>query len=481
METSNTLYSTITEEMKKQGYTISSLAQRLSVNRTLLSGSLTRFSKPLSLPLLDAITQILGYPDGWLYEEYIHECFYDGKPNWRRAKPLLLRCLDINRLDLVEHILNQLMEEPQHLPAVYKLAEELFESGRKVQAIPLYRCVVEHEIKQHSERFAVSHYKWFRGEISRGIDLERYREAVIRFVPYRNRLPEHYQLDALLQLANTYFILQLWDKVKEMAEEMLSLTLLCLHLASEQKKRGLQNQNSFPTERHLVVYYGQSFLLRGNALEKQGKYEEAFAYLAQYQDLGWFDDLDDNGKREVQRLAVFAEANRLNLHILMGRFEYLLDYMDYLNEHADEKIPGLLTIIEAAIRYDENVDDALRFFKDEILELVNDSLEKESRGYYSLSFQMNRRIQLLYGLAVYHLHQGLIAAGLDYLLWALRQTLASSNVHLSVACAAWFEKYREQASDAQKEEFESIMKGVILDAEMDFGFSSGDCSGKRGE
>ncbi|MNC46724.1 hypothetical protein D3C75_957520 [compost metagenome] len=147
--------------------------------------------------------------------------------------------------------------------------------------------------------------------------------------------------------------------------------------------------------------------------------------------------------------------------------------MEFLNGHADERIAGLLTIIEAAIRYGENVDDVFPFFKEDVLELMEDSPEKDNRGYYALSFRMNRRIQLLYGLAVYHLHQGLIAAGLDYLLWALRQTLASNNEHLAMACTAWFEKYRYQANDAQKEEFESIMKGVILDAKMDFSISSG--------
>lgn len=448
-EESYNLYSKIIEEMKKQGYTISAMAKRVSVNRGMLSSSLNRLSKPLPLSLLDSITQVLGYPEGWLYVDYMNECFREGKTHWRRAKALLLRCLDINS-NLVEQILNQLMEEPKHLSAVFRLAEELFDSGRKVDAIPLYRCVVENEIKQHSERFAISHYKWFRAEISRGLDLDRYREAVIRFSPYRKRLPEHYQLDALLQLANTYFILQLWDRVKEMAEEMLSLTLICLHLEAEHKKKDIHHQKLFPTERHLVVYYGQSYLLRGNALEKQGKYEEAFGYLQHYQNLGWFEDLNDSGRNEVKRLAVFAEANRLNLYIHMGRFEYLLDYVDFLNKHREERIAGLLTIIEAAIRYGENVDDVLPFFKNDILEIRNDLPEMDSRGYYALSFRVNRRVQLLYGLAVYHFNQNLIAAGLDYLLLALRQTLAASNKHLSMACTAWFNKYRDQATMHKK-------------------------------
>lgn len=479
LETSSRLYSKISEELNRRGQTLSSLAYRIPVNLRVLEESINRMSKPAPLTLLDSITRILGQPEGWLYPEYMNDFLFNGKMQWRRIKPFLLRCIDINRTDLVRRVLNRLMDEPQHLPAVFRLAEELFASGRKIEAVPLYRYVIETEIKQHSERFAVSHYRWFRAEISQGFDLDRYREAAIRFAPHRSRLPEHVQLDALLHLTNTYFIIQRWDKVNEMAEEMLSLTLLCLHLESERKERDARGERLFPAERPLVVYYGQSFLLRGNALEKQGRYEEAFAYLGQYRDLSWFSDLDETGRAEVRRLAVFAEANRLNLHILMGRFEYLLDYVEFLNGHADEKIPGLLTIIEAAIRYGENVDDIFPFFKEDVLALMEDSPDKESRGYYSLSFRLNRRIQLLYGLGVYHFQQGLIAEGVDYLLWALRQALASHNEHLAMACAAWFEKYRSMAHDVQKEEFESIMKGVIPDAKMDFRISSGTGSSKR--
>lgn len=64
----------------------------------------------------------------------------------------------------------------------------MYEAGQQWEAIPFYQCVVENEIKQHSERFAVSHYKWFRAEIDRGLDMERYKEAVIRFRPYTKRL-----------------------------------------------------------------------------------------------------------------------------------------------------------------------------------------------------------------------------------------------------------------------------------------------------
>lgn len=468
------LYSIIQDEMLKQGYTISSLSKEISANSGVLSGSLNALSKPIPIPILDAITRVFGYPDGWLYAEYMADCFREGKAHWRRVKALLLRCLDLKRSDLITQTLDNLMEDPHHLQAVFKLAEELYEAGQQWEAIPFYQCVVENEIKQHSERFAVSHYKWFRAEIDRGLDMERYKEAVIRFRPYTKRLPEYLQLDALLQLTNTYFILQEWRQVEAAAEEMLALTLICLQQQKERKKRPRRPTKDNSTNRHLVVYYGQSYLLRGNALEKQGRYEEAFAYIKQYEDLSGFDDLDGQGRKEAERFMIFAAANRLNLYTLMGRFEHLMAYIAFLDKHPEERIPGILTVLEAALRYHRNIDDVLLHFEDDVQVVLNDSFEQRSRGYYHSSFSIHRRNQLAYALAVYQFNQNRVGVGLDYLLIALELAMAASNEHLSLACAAWFVKHQNQANEVQKRRFEITMKGMVQNAEVDFGIIGDD-------
>lgn len=113
------LYSIIQDEMLKQGYTISSLSKEISANSGMLSGSLNTLSKPIPIPILDAITRVFGYPDGWLYAEYMADCFREGKVHWRRVKALLLRCLDLKRSDLITQTLDNLMEDPHHLQAVF--------------------------------------------------------------------------------------------------------------------------------------------------------------------------------------------------------------------------------------------------------------------------------------------------------------------------------------------------------------------------
>lgn len=455
------LQQVITREMVKQGYTITSLSREMAVNRGLLSSSLNRLTKLIPVPLLDELAKALGHPEGWLYTEYVEECFRE-KPHWRRVKVLLMRCLDLQRWDLVDDVLDRLMEEPQYVAAVFEMAEELYKAGRKVDAIPLYRCVVQNEIKQHSERFAISHYKWFRAEISQPLDIDRYYRAAIRFSPYLKRLSIHHQLDALLQLANVHFILKKWDDVEKCCLEMLDCVRIFLRQGKGARKNSLAREVA---ERPLVVYYGQSFLLRGNALEKQGRYKEAFQYIKSYEDLSWFSSLDERGMKEVERLSVFARGNRLNLYILLGEFRYLSDYVDFLDGHKAERLPGLITIIEAALRHKHDVNSILPRFEQEIQELTT-NISTDGITYYDPAFSATRRMQLFYGLALYNFNQGLISLGLDYLLLSLQWMMLSNN-KLSITCVAWFEKYRNQANPAQTSRYLEIMKGVIGNEEVD--------------
>lgn len=246
---------------------------------------------------------------------------------------------------------------------------------------------------------------------------------------------------------------------------MLELALICLHQKKERQKKGKSTE--LVTERHLVVYYGQSFLLRGNALEKQKKYEQALTFIDSYKDLSWFSDLDDTGWEEVKRFSFFAEGNQLNLYLLMGKMEYLEAYINFLNQHSGERLPGLLTILETAISYEENIDDILPLFENDISKLVNQDMDYMKSGYYTLSSQTNKRIQLIYLLAAYNLKQKRYQTGIDHLLCLMEQSILSNSKHLPITCA-WFEKYRVKASTAQKECYKTIMKGVIHNAEMAF-------------
>lgn len=204
-----------------------------------------------------------------------------------------------------------------------------------------------------------------------------------------------------------------------------------------------------------------------------GHYEEALGYIASYEDLSWFDDLDEMGWMEVYKFKRFATANRYNLTILMGNFECLPAYFDFVDQYPEEWLPSLLTIMNAINRYNHEADAVFAHFKDQINELlVSDSWLGHS--YYHDVFQCDRYSQLCFQLARYCYGHDEYPTGMDWLLKALSLSITSNNKHLIINCAAYFEQYRNQASTEQRARYEHLMKGVIEDAQMAFVPASGE-------
>jgi tetratricopeptide (TPR) repeat protein len=270
------LQSCIEKELELQQLSLQELAHRTGVNRGILSTFFTSNPpKALSIKQLDMIIKGLQKQEGWLYDLYAKECFSE-KVHWKQLKPFLLRCVDLNRNDLIENILSLLMESLVHIPDVFALAESLYSEGKWRESLPFYRCVCENEIKQHSIRMAMSQYRFFRTRL--GSDLKENHEAAIQFAPYRQRLPENVQLDALLQLANVHFTLQNWEEVISYANELQNLVGVILKQKNISTRKS-KNTELLITDRHLVFYYGQAYLLQGNAYEWMGKYEKSMQFI----------------------------------------------------------------------------------------------------------------------------------------------------------------------------------------------------------
>lgn len=456
------LHTMIERELHSQNVTLQELSRRTGINRGVFSAFFTRIPpKPLSIRQLDLIGHALDQPEGWLYHFFIAECFANGKTHWKRVKAFLLRCVDLERYDLIEQVLFRLMEELVHIQDIFLLAESLYAEGKWKASIPFYRCVCESEIKQHSERLAISQYKWFRARL--GVDLKKNLEAALQFAPFRSRLPEHYQFDGLLQLANVYFTLHRWDDVIRTADEMLASVTILLQHQHERLRRGLPVQ-PLATERHLVVYYANSYLLKGNALEWTGQYEEALKYIPYYEDLSGFEGLDEAGRREVERFSMFAQGNRLNLKVLMGLVGALPEYVVYLDQNREEWLPGFLSIMTAANRCSFGADEVIVHYRDRL-----DSLKRagamEDHPYYQSSSSLRRCANLCYQMAVYDLEHGRYRSGVDWLLQAVHHSMNTHNTYLALTCTAYMEQYRGYAEADQLLAYEAMMKEVIEDAE----------------
>ncbi|WP_068497161.1 helix-turn-helix domain-containing protein [Paenibacillus kribbensis] len=394
MEHTPTIRSKIETELKQRGYSFSSFSKISGINRGTFSTMLnSNPPKPISVRQMDLITKALGYPEGWLYELYIDECFYEGKGHWKRIKPFLLRCVELERKDCIQKVLSRLTEDLSYVSTIFELAEELFKGGKEKESVPFYECVIENEKYRHSERLAISQYKRFKAFTMS--DLEKSLELVLEFIPYRNLLPEHYQLEAIHKITNIYFYLHKWDEVEKYGHELKELAYV-IYTNQQIRKEKRRATTWLHAERHLVFYYGYGFLSVSTALQKKGYIKEARAELEGYADLSWFKGLDSEGEADVKQFRLWAKANSYTLDLLIGKKDILPAYITFLEDHPEEISSGLVTILETANRYDFDVDSIIDKYSEQIKRLQDSKDVKQLTYYYSYMYQ----------LAIYHYKRG---------------------------------------------------------------------------
>ncbi|MCQ4088075.1 DNA-binding protein [Saccharibacillus sp. JS10] len=454
MQTTMTLRSEIEKGIADLGMNFSSFGELSGINRGIFSAILNgNPPKPISLNQMEAITRAFGYPEGWMFDLYIEECFYDGKPNRRRVEPFLIRCAELHRMDCIQEVLSRLLEDLKHVSMIFDIAETLFLSGHVQESLVFYECVVENEKYHHSERLAISHYRLFRASI--GEDNEQNLRAALRFEPFCGKLPDHHRLDGLLQLTNIYFNLGRWKEVEFYADE---LRIFANHIYQDQiQNKKTKIKDYLQTDRHLVVYYGQGYLQKGNALEHQGKYDAAMEYIEGYSDLSWFENLDDVGKVEVEKFKDWATANRLNLALLKGDFSVLEEYSSFLEKHPHELLPSVLTILESANKNNFKIEEILTKFLPMITEDNDDN-------YYSSSFVANRQANLYYQLALYNFRNKKKKNTIEFTLQALDLSIKLNNRIVSMNSIALFEEMRSEAQVEQIKSYENLIRTVYLNA-----------------
>ena len=432
----------IEKEIRHQGFSsINHFSKISGVNRGVLSATLNEYSpKSMSIQQLDQMTIALKKPPGWLYDEFLEEYFLTkAKINWRKLKPFLIRCIQLNRIDNIHCILQRLASIPGQLNHIFELAEEMaHEEPAYTTVRDLYETVIRHEKDHHSEKLAISHYRIFIMEI--GLDLENNYRAAIQFESHYEKLPEHYKLDALLKLAFHSYILEDWERVKKYASELNKLSSAIYNKYYCQKP--VSDTNFLASLLSpLVTYYAQSYLLRFGAFEREGKYEEAREYLAFFKDLNWFRGLDEQGKKEVQKFSIYAEFNECNIDLLQGNRDVLPRYIKLMEKYPVEILPSLFILLKASNIHCWNIDDILNTYKDIIypanmLESIN--------GYQSYSAQanLNRHVHIYYQLALYHLNRNKSLEQLDVILSALETTIQNFNNSRIVDCLALLHKLR---------------------------------------
>lgn len=408
-------------------------------------------TKVISLNQVDIITKAMGLAPGSLYMDYIQECTKDI--HWKRVRPFIMSCAELNRIDCIEKLLPVLVENTNHLPWIFTTAEMLYAEKYMTAAALLYQQITEVERQRFSDRLAMSYYRLMKIHFD---DPWKGFEAALQFIPYRKQLPESYGLDGLLTLADVYAIRNEWNVVENYADELREL-------ASALYDNRHLLEDDFKPERPLVYYYAQGFLYKAVSLERQRNYTESLKWTEGYSDLSWFEGLDENGRKEVERFKMFAQANRQLCMVCMGDRNSIAPYMDFIKKHPSEIVEGLTALIDTALRYQFSIDQELNMFADYISRLKDSPLNGADQEIsYREQNQIARIARFYNKYAKYCFRNKCYNEGINNLLCSLKLSVRIGKNDGTVSeTMSFFVLNRDYSTPEQEAEFAKICTEVI--------------------
>ncbi|MEC0211711.1 helix-turn-helix transcriptional regulator [Paenibacillus ehimensis] len=435
----------IEDQMKQHGYNINQLAELSGINPGNLNMALNGITRSMTISQLDSLAKVFGKVPGWLYELYTEECISDEKLSRPRLIRYLVRCAEIGRSDCINAVVAKMLDNPKNIKVIFAAAEKLYQKGKRKESEHFYEIVVDSVKDSFSEMLAVSHYRLFT--VMQGTDAEKNWKAVIRFDPYRNRLPDSYRLDALFQLAKVCYSLKKWNEVEEYAGELVELSTV------------LSGLEEIAPKRHPVYYYGMGLLYKGAVLERRGLYDRAKEYVLNYMNLEWPEPLDEFGQKELEQFKIWGKANLYTLELLTGNQGIVNEYADYLASlnRLNDVVSGLNAIVLSANTYGFNVDHVLTRFSGPIarFDLLN-----------SDPILSERHLRFRYHKAIYEFRNDRVQQGINETLHCLSLANVMKKYEDSIQCVALFETYREWASAEQLKMYRSVM-GVREEVYLD--------------
>ncbi|MDQ0723092.1 helix-turn-helix transcriptional regulator [Paenibacillus sp. W4I10] len=449
MEPTTTIRSYIEDYIRKQGYTLQYFADISGVNAGTLS-AIIKGTRPIAMAQLDLITQGMKLEEGYFYEIYGAECFVESAPHWRRLEPFLQRCAELDKLECIHKVIQEVTDDRSYISELFEMAEGMLERGQTKAARMLYECVAECEKYQHSERLALCQYRIFT--LSLGQDQHENLRAAVHFEPYINRLDEERQLDAIKDLANTYASLRYWDKLFSLADELGHKVEI---IQSFTKK--IVNKENRITAYPLFVYQAYSNLLKANACECRGEYTEALNYTKKYNDLVNISNPSDEDMIYINMFNRWTEVNTYLYNLMMGKKEVLPVYVAWIEQNEEETLTALVKIIEAANKYDMDIDDILLKFDNSINSMLSDRSLSEG---YNEQLKNDLYSKLLFELAMYYFNRERYGEGMKKLVNCLSSAIRINNSNDIIQCVALFERYRSFASQEIKSTYHNLMEEV---------------------
>lgn len=445
-----TIGSELESYLIRNGTTINQFAEKSKVNSGTIS-TIIKGTRPISMQQLDRIISAMGLPEGSFYELYLDECFVQS-PNWRRLRPFLYRCAELDKLECIQRAVHFMMDRLSYIPALFDTAEDFFNQGKLDAAAIIYESITESEKYQHSERLALCHYRLFT--ISLGHDQVKNLRAATKFEGYVERLDIIDQLDALKDLLNMYFSLRQWDKVDEMAAMMGKKALIQYKIKYGQSRRASQHREP---KRPLFLYIVYSYLMRSAVCDELGDYEQALKYIPLYSDLSWVRENTEEARRIIEQYQMWATANTYLLHLMMGKSEVLPEYVAFIETQEKEIIHAVTKILQAANRFDFNIDDILQKFELQINLYID---KKININAITQQVEEDRYTYFVTELSSYYLNNEKYEDGIEYVLIGLESAIEIHNDDAILKYVRLFELFRHVASKEAQHRYHKLISEV---------------------
>ncbi|WNS43540.1 helix-turn-helix transcriptional regulator [Paenibacillus sp. MMS20-IR301] len=447
--TTTTIRDELAMYLSQKGMSINQFSGQSGIN----SGTLSRIlndQQPIAMDHLVRITKAMELPEDHFYSLYVEECFYHSSPTWRRLRPFLVHSAALGRLDCVEQVVQNLLENLIYAPMLFEVAEGLFQEGLWEAAELLYKNVSVSEKYQNSERLAICQFRLFR--IALGDDQTKNLQAALLFECYLDRLDEADQLDGLNHLINVYYSLHKWKKVDDLAQELFQLASLRYDLHHNSKRT--QNSPKNP-EKPLYRYILYSHLMRASVYEEQKDYKTAQKFVSLYMDSSWIREDDENAKRTVAQYQEWGNANTILYRLMLGQHEALLEYVELISLQNDEIFVALFNIVIAANLFNWNIDHILERFAAYLPYRTN----LDEFGEYHQQIIADQYARFLSELAAYYLHNKR-REGIIFVLQSLALSARINNETNIFKCVDLFEQHRHLTDEEEKEQYKLLIREV---------------------
>ncbi|MBE0342821.1 hypothetical protein E4V51_19405 [Paenibacillus sp. 28ISP30-2] len=175
-------------------------------------------------------------------------------------------------------------------------------------------------------------------------------------------------------------------------------------------------------------------------------------------DLSWVKETDEDTQHWKNLFKGWAQANTYVNRLLSGEVGILAEYVSYIEPRKNEIFSALVNIIEAANRFNIDVDNILQRFEKEITEYIQQ--QQQAVGHYTQQHISEQFTRFLHELAFYYLSKGIYPDGFEYLLICLGKSSIINNKSSIIKCIGLFELFREQAFSETKAAYQKLIKEV---------------------